>query len=216
MENFKLTFPDGSVREYPKGTTGKEVAQKISQGLAREALAVEVNGQVWDLARPITDDATFKVLKWDDDGGKSTYWHSSAHLMAEAVESLFPGTKFGIGPSIDTGYYYDLDMGDHTLSPDDLGKIEEKMYELAKRDVPYVRREMKWEDAVEYFKVKGDQYKLELLEGLKGQTITFYESGNFTDLCYGPHLPSTGRIKAIKLLSVAGAYWRGNEKNKML
>ncbi|MFI5252470.1 MAG: threonine--tRNA ligase [Bacteroidota bacterium] len=216
MDKIKLTFPDNSVREFDKGVTGKEVAQSISYGLAREALAVEVNGEVWDLSRKISNDASFKVLKWDDPGGKSAYWHSSAHLMAEAVESLFPGTKFGIGPSIDEGYYYDLDMGGHSLSPEDLQKIEDRMYEFAKRDVPYVRHEKSWNDAVDYFNKKGDQYKLELLQDLKDQTITFYEHGNFVDLCYGPHIPSTGKIKAIKLLSVAGAYWRGSEKNKML
>lgn len=216
MDQIKLTFPDGSVHEYARGAMGKEIAQKISQGLAREALAVEVNGEVWDLTRPIIGDAKFKVLKWEDVGGKNAYWHSSAHLMAEAVEALFPGTKFGIGPAIDAGYYYDLDMGEHTLSPEDLEKIEQKMYELAKRDDPFVRSEKSWDDAFAYFNQKADPYKLELLDGLKGQTITFYKSGDFVDLCYGPHIPSTGRIKAIKLLSVAGAYWRGSEKNKML
>jgi threonyl-tRNA synthetase len=216
MDKIKLTFPDGTIREYDKGVTGKEVAQGISQGLAREALAVEVNGQVWDLARNINNDATFKVLKWDDDGGKHAYWHSSAHLMAEAIESLYPGTKFAIGPAIETGFYYDIDMADHSLSPDELAKIEERMYEFAKRDVPYVRQEKSWDEAVAYFKQKGDQYKLELLDELKGKQITFYEHGNYVDLCMGPHIPSTGRIKAIKLLSLAGAYWRGSEKNKML
>jgi threonyl-tRNA synthetase len=216
MDKIKLTFPDGTIREIDKGVTGKEVAQGISQGLAREALAVEVNGEVWDLERKINNDATFKILKWDDDGGKHAYWHSSAHLMAEAIESLYPGTKFAIGPAIDTGFYYDIDMSDHSLSPEELTKIEERMYEFAKRDVPYVRQEKSWEDAVAYFKKKGDQYKLELLNELKGKPITFYEHGNFTDLCMGPHIPSTGHIKAIKLLSLAGAYWRGNEKNKML
>ncbi|MCI0558617.1 MAG: hypothetical protein MN733_08985, partial [Nitrososphaera sp.] len=192
------------------------IAESISKGLAREALAVEVNGEVWDLSRGILSDASLKILKWDSDGGKYAYWHSSAHLMAEAIEALYPGTKFGIGPPIETGFYYDIDFGDHNLTPEDLAKIETKMYELAARDVPYIREEKKWEDAVAYFKKKGDPYKLELLEELKGQTITFYQQGNFTDLCYGPHIPSTGRIKAIKLLSVAGAYWRGSEKNKML
>jgi threonyl-tRNA synthetase len=216
MDKIKLTFPDGSVREYDKGITGKDIAQSISQGLAREALAVEVNGAVLDLSRKINNDGSFKILKWDDEGGKHAYWHSSAHLMAEAIESLYPGTKFAIGPAIDTGFYYDIDMSDHSLSPDDLTKIEERMHEFAKRDVPYVRHEKSWDDAVAYFKKKGDQYKLELLDELKGEQITFYEHGNFVDLCMGPHIPSTGRIKAIKLLSLAGAYWRGNEKNKML
>jgi threonyl-tRNA synthetase len=216
MAKINLTFPDGSIREFDNSVTGYDVAKSISNGLAREALAVEFSGEVWDLSRPLGRDGTLKILKWQDAGGKYAYWHSSAHLMAEAVEALFPGTKFGIGPPIDHGFYYDIDMGDHTLSPDDLSKIEEKMLEFAKRDVPYVREEKSWDDAVAYFKKKADPYKLELLEGLKGQTISFYQQGNFVDLCYGPHIPSTGRIKTAKLLSVAGAYWRGDEKNKML
>lgn len=216
MATIKLTFPDGTVREFTQGATGLEVANSISRGLAREALAVEINGEVRDLSRPIDVDSTVRILKWQDPGGKFAYWHSSAHLMAEAIEALFPGTKFGIGPPIEQGFYYDIDMGDHHISPEDLERIEKKMLECSQRDVPFVREEKRWEDAVEYFRKKGDPYKLELLEGLKGQTITFYSQGNFTDLCYGPHLPSTGRIKAIKLLSVAGAYWRGDEKNKML
>lgn len=216
MASITITFPDGSKKQFESGITGLQIAESISKGLAREALAVEVNGEVWDLSRPITSDATLKILKWDDDGGKYAYWHSSAHLMAEAIEKLYPGTKFGIGPPIETGFYYDIDVGDHALTQEDLAKIEATMYELAARDVPYIREEKTWEDAVAYFKKKGDPYKLELLEELKGETITFYHQGNFTDLCYGPHIPSTGRIKSIKLLSVAGAYWRGNEKNKML
>jgi threonyl-tRNA synthetase len=175
-----------------------------------------VDGKVWDLFRPIPGDASIRIHTWKDDEAKRTYWHSSAHLMAEAVESLFPGTKFGIGPAIETGFYYDIDMGDHSLTADDLARIEKKMGELSGRDVPYRREVKPWEDAVAYFRTKGDQYKLELLDGLKGEEITFYHQGNFTDLCSGPHIPSTGLIKAVKLLSVAGAYWRGNEKNKML
>lgn len=216
METITITFPDGSQKAYDSGITGKQIAEGISKGLAKEALAVEVNGEVWELSRPIRQDAVLKILKWADDGGRDAYWHSSAHLMAEAIEALFPGTKFGIGPAIETGFYYDIDLGEHTLTKEDLQKIEEKMYALAERDVPYVREEKKWDDAVQYFKKKGDPYKLELLEEFKGQTISFYHQGNFTDLCYGPHIPSTGKIKAIKLLSIAGAYWRGNEKNKML
>lgn len=212
----KLTFPDGNVREFHQSVTGFEVAQSISAGLAREALAIEVNGEVWDLSRSLPSDASIKLLKWDDANGKYAFWHSSAHLMAEAVEALFPGTKFGIGPPIEEGFYYDLDINGHSLSQEDLQNIETKMYDLAKLDSSYKREEKPWDNAVEYFKQKGDQYKLELLDELKGQTITFYHSGKFTDLCYGPHLPSTGKIKAIKLLSVAGAYWRGSEKNKML
>ncbi|MEX1138610.1 MAG: threonine--tRNA ligase [Bacteroidota bacterium] len=216
MSKIQITFPDGSCKEFESGATGLEIARGISQGLAKEALAVEVNGEVWDLDRPITVNAGLKILKWADDGGKYAYWHSSAHLMAEAIESLFPGTRFGIGPPIEAGFYYDIDLGDHSLTEDDLAKIEKKMEELAGADVPYRREEKSWEEAVAYFRKKGDPYKLELLDDLKGQTITFYHQGNFTDLCYGPHIPSTGRIKAIKLLNVAGAYWRGSEKNKML
>ena len=216
MSKIKITFPDGTSREFEQGVTGLQIAEGISKGLAKEALAVEVNGEVRDLSRPIRADSALKILKWVDEGGQHAYWHSSAHLMAAAVEELFPGAKFGIGPAIETGYYYDLDLGDHTLVAEDLQKIEDKMRELSAKDDPYIREEKPWEDAVAYFKKKGDQYKLELLEDLKGETISFYHSGKFTDLCYGPHIPSTGRIKAIKLLSVAGAYWRGNEKNKML
>ena len=211
-----ITFPDGSARQFEQGVTGLQIAEGISKGLAREAVAVEVNGEVWDLNRAIKTDAALKILKWGDDGGKYAFWHSSAHLMAAAIEQLFPGTKFGIGPPIETGFYYDLDVGDHTLTAEDLQKIEEKMYELSAKNDPYVREEKSWDDAHAYFEKKKDPYKLELLEELKGQVITFYHSGDFTDLCYGPHLPSTGRIKAIKLLNVAGAYWRGSEKNKML
>ncbi len=216
MSKITITFPDGSTKQFDQGTTGRQIAEGISKGLAREALAVEVNGEVWDLNRKIPTDASLKILKWNDDGGKYAFWHSSAHLMAAAVESLFPGTRFGIGPPIETGFYYDIDVGDHALTGEDLQKIEEKMYQLSAKDEPYVREEKRWEDAVSYFKEKNDPYKIELLDELKGQTITFYHSGEFTDLCYGPHLPSTGCIKAIKLLSVAGAYWRGSEKNKML
>lgn len=216
MTKIKITFPDGNTQEYENGITGNEIAKRISAGLHRDALAIEVNGEVWDLSRKIENNASVKILKWQDTGGKSAYWHSSAHLMAEAVEALFPGTKFGIGPSIDEGFYYDIDLGDYTLSPDDLVKIEQVMYEIAKKNTPYVREEKSWEDAVSYFGQKNDPYKLELLEEFKGQQISLYQHGNFTDLCAGPHIPSTGRIKAIKLLSVAGAYWRGSEKNKML
>jgi len=211
-----IRFPDGSVKQFPSGVTGMEIARGISPRLAKAALSIEVNGEIRDLARPIVVASSVRILKWEDGGGKLAYWHSSAHLMAEAVEAIFPGTKFGIGPPIENGFYYDIDMGDHRLTPGDLEAIEKRMGELATRDVPYSRREISWDEAVAYFSEKNDPYKLELLEGLKGQTITFYRQGNFTDLCYGPHIPSTGRIKAIKLLSVAGAYWRGDEKNKML
>jgi threonyl-tRNA synthetase len=216
MASITITFPDGNTRSYERGVTGNEIATSISKGLAREALAISVNGEVHDLARPILEDASVSILKWKDEGGKHAYWHSSAHLMAEAVEGLFPGARFGVGPPIENGFYYDLDLGDRTLAAEDLAKIEARMYELAERDVPFVREEKQWEDAVSYFRTKGDPYKLELLDDLKGEQISLYHSGEFTDLCYGPHIPSTGRIKAIKLLSVAGAYWRGNEKNRML
>ena len=216
MDTIRITLPDGSIREFPSGVTGKEIAAGIGRGLARDALAISVNGETWDLTRPIEGDASIRIHTWKDDEAKRTYWHSSAHLMAEAVESLFPGTKFGIGPAVDAGFYYDIDMGDHSLTADDLVRIEKKMAELSSRDVPYLREVKAWDDAVAYFRKKGDQYKLELLDGLKGEEITFYHQGNFTDLCFGPHIPSTGLIKAVKLLSVAGAYWRGNEKNKML
>ncbi len=216
MSQINITLPDGSVRPFESGVTGLQIAEGISKGLAREALAVLVNGDTWDLARPIPNDADVRILTWKDEQGKRAYWHSSAHLMAEAIESLFPGAKFGIGPAIETGFYYDLDLGEHSLTADDLAKIEQRMREFAQRDSPYKREYRDWKSAVEYFEQKGDQYKIELLEGLRDQAITFYHSGTFTDLCAGPHIPSTGRIKAIKLLSVAGAYWRGNEKNKML
>jgi threonyl-tRNA synthetase len=216
MKKITITFPDGSRKEFDSGSTGGQIAETISRGLAKKALSVSVNGEVWDLARPITEDATVKILTWENPEGKSTYWHSSAHLMAEAVETLFPGTKFGIGPAIENGFYYDIDMGDHSLTNEDLAAIESKMVEFANRDVPYKREEVSWENAVEYFTKKGDQYKLELLDEFKEQKISMYHHGNFTDLCYGPHLPSTGKIKFIKLMSIAGAYWRGNEKNKML
>lgn len=216
MNSLLITFPDGTTRSFERGVTGQKIAEGISAGLAREVLAVSVNGQTWDLSRPIESDASIRLFKWTDDEGKRTYWHSSAHLMAEAIEAMFPGTKFGIGPPIENGFYYDIDMGDHSLTGEDLAKLEVKMEELAKRDVPYRREVKSWDEAVSYFKRKSDPYKLELLDGLKGEQITFYHQGDFTDLCFGPHIPSTGRIKAIKLLSVAGAYWRGSEKNKML
>ncbi len=213
---INISFPDGSTKQFDLGISGIEIAKSISNGLAREALCIEFNGEVRDLSRRIEHDALIKILKWQDVGGKKAYWHSSAHLMAEAIEALFTGTKFGIGPAIEQGFYYDIDMNEHTLSPDDLAKIEEKMNELSKRDVPFIREEKSWEEAFAFFTKKKDSYKLELLDELKGKTITLYHHGNFTDLCSGPHIPSTGRIKAIKLLSAAGAYWRGSEKNKML
>jgi threonyl-tRNA synthetase len=211
-----ITLPDGSVREYAEGTTAADVARSISEGLARKVLAAEVNGEVRDITRPINSDATLRLLTWDDRGAKSTFWHSSAHLMAEALEALYPGVKFGIGPSIENGFYYDIDLGDRTISDEDLANIENKMKELAKTNSSYKREDVPKDKAVAYFAEKGDQYKLELLEGLSDGSITFYTQGSFTDLCRGPHIPNTGFIKAIKLTNIAGAYWRGNEKNKML
>jgi threonyl-tRNA synthetase len=196
--------------------TGAEIARSISEGLARVALAIEVDGEIRDLSRPIENDASIRILTWNDPEGKSVYWHSSAHLMAEALESMYPGVKFGIGPPIEHGFYYDVDLGDNELSGDDLDDITTKMRELAKRDVPYERSEVSKADALEYFQEKGDEYKLELIEELEDGSITFYEQGDFTDLCRGPHVPSTGKIKYPKVLSLAGAYWRGDENRKQL
>lgn len=214
--NVKISLPDGSVREYPQGVKGSEIASSISEGLARVALAIEVNGEVRDLARPIDQDASVKILTWNDKGGKSTFWHSSAHLLAEALEALYPGVKFGIGPAIDNGFYYDVDLGDRPFGEEDLAAIEAKMKELAKKESIYSRKDVSKAEALDFFTKKGDEYKIELITDLKDGSITFYEQGNFTDLCKGPHIPNTGFIKAVKLLNVAGAYWRGNEKNKML
>jgi threonyl-tRNA synthetase len=214
MINIKL--PDNSVRQYQQGVTGLEIAASISEGLARNVLAVKVNNEVWDLNRPIESDAAVQLLTWNDAEGKATYWHSSAHLMAEALEALYPGVKFGIGPAIENGFYYDIDLGDKQLSQDDFPAIEKKMLELARNKSEYVRRPVPKAEAIEYFKNKGDQYKLDLLEGLEDGSITFYSQGNFVDLCRGPHIPNTGFIKAAKLMNVAGAYWRGDEKREQL
>jgi threonyl-tRNA synthetase len=213
---INITLPDGSVRNYQKGTTALEVAQSISEGLARNVLAAKINGEVMDATRPILSDAKLILLTINDPEGKSTLWHSSAHLMAEALEELYPGTKFGIGPPIDSGFYYDIDLGGKTISQDDFKAIEDKMLELARKSSAYVRKEVSKADAIAYFKEKNDPYKLELLENLEDGNITFYEQGNFTDLCRGPHIPNTGFIKAAKVMNIAGAYWRGDEKNKML
>ncbi len=213
---IKITLPDGSVREYSEGTSAYDVAASISQGLAKAVVAAEVNNEVWDLTRPINSDASLKLLKFEDEGGKKTFWHSSAHLMAEAVETLFPGVKFWVGPPLDNGYYYDIDMGGQTLIEADLERIEKLMLELAKQDNKFERSEKPKAEAVKYFTEKGDEYKLDLLSGLADGEITFYKQGNFTDLCRGPHIPSTGYIKAIKLLNIAGAYWKGDSNNKQL
>jgi threonyl-tRNA synthetase len=212
-----ITLPDGAVREYPEGVTALDIAKSISEGLARKVLAAEVNGAVWDATRPIAQDAHLRLLTWDDKNGKSTFWHSSAHLMAEALEELFPGTKFGIGPAIENGgFYYDVDLGGRTISEEDLKQLEVRMKELAAQKNAYQRKEVSKANAIRYFEEKQDPYKLELLQDLEDGSITFYTQGGFTDLCRGPHIPDTGFIKAIKLTNIAGAYWRGNEKNKML
>lgn len=213
---IKITLPDGAVREYEKGTTAMQVALSISEGLARNVLAAKVNGEVWDASRAINEDSTLSLLTWNDADGKATYWHSSAHLMAEALEAIYPGTKFGIGPAIENGFYYDIDLGGKVLMSDDFKKIEDKMLELAQQKNKYQRSEVSKNDAINYFTEKQDEYKLDLLKDLEDGSITFYQQGNFTDLCRGPHIPDTGFIKAVKIMNIAGAYWRGDEKNKML
>ncbi len=213
---INITLPDGSVREFSKGVTGMDIARNISERLAKEVLSITVNGEVWDLTRPITTDSAIKLHKWDDEQGKHAFWHSSAHLMAEALESLYPGIKLGIGPSIENGFYYDIDFDGHSISDSDLPKIEEKMMEFVREKQEITRREVSKEEALKTYTQKGDPYKVELISDLEDGTISFYSQGTFTDLCRGPHLPDTSYIKAIKLLSIAGAYWRGNEKNKQL
>ena len=213
---INVTFPDGSVRQYNKGVTGLEIAQGISSRLAQEVLAVSVNDKVYDLQRPINEDCTIKLHKWEDQEAKQTFWHSSSHLMAEALQSLFPGIKFGIGPSIETGFYYDVDLGDKTITEADLKKIEDKMIELARQKEVFVRKDITKAEAMATYTEKGDEYKCDLIKDLEDGTITFYTNGSFTDLCRGPHIVDTSVIKAVKLTSIAGAYWRGNEKNKML
>lgn len=213
---INISFPDGAVRQYESGVTALDIAKSISEGLARKVLAASVNGQVWDATRPINSDASLKLLTWNDPDGQNTFWHSSAHLMAEAVESMFPGVKFWVGPALDKGFYYDMDLGDRKITEEDLAALEKKMNELAKQSNKYIRKEMPKAEAVAYFTEKGDEYKLDLLQNLNDGEITFYSQGGFTDLCRGPHIPDTGFIKAIKLTNVSGAYWKGDEKNKML
>jgi len=213
---IKITFPDGNEREYKKGSTPLEIAQSISEGLARNVLAATVNDEKWDPTRPINENADLMLHTWKDEEGKYAFWHSSAHLLAEALESLYPGVKFGIGPPIENGFYYDVDMGDRILSSDDFEAIEGKMKELAQQKNSFTRQEVSKADALAYFSDKGDEYKIELINDLEDGTITFYTQGNFTDLCRGPHIPHTGTIKAIKIMSLAGAYWRGDETRKQL
>ncbi len=212
----QIQFPDGAVRSYEKGITALGIAKSISEGLAKKVLAASINGEVWDATRPINNDAALKLLTWDDQDGKSTFWHSSAHLLAEAVEMQFPGAKFWVGPALDKGFYYDIDLGGKTIKEEDVILLEKKMNELAKQANAYIRKEMSKAEAVAYFEEKGDEYKLDLLSGLEDGTITFYTQGGFTDLCRGPHIPNTGAIKAIKITNIAGAFWKGDEKNKML
>ena len=213
---IKITLPDGSVREYEKATTSMDIAKSISEGLARNVLAAKINNEVWDASRPINSDSTLSLLTWNDPLGKETMWHSSAHLMAEALESLYPGVKFWVGPPLENGFYYDVDLEGQTITPADFEKIEQKMLELARQNNTFIRKEISKTDAVNYFEEKNDNYKLDLLERLEDGNITLYTQGNFTDLCRGPHIPNTGFIKAVKILNIAGAYWKGDEKNKML
>ncbi len=213
---INVTLPDGSIKQYPKGTTAMDIAKGISEGLARNVLAAKINEEVWDSFRPLNHDCSLKLLTWDDKEGKSTFWHSSAHIMAEALEAIYPGVKLGIGPAIENGFYYDVDFGDRAFTADQLPAIEAKIQELAHADKAFSRQNISKQEAIDYFTKKGDPYKLELLDGLQDGQITLYHQGNFTDLCRGPHMPSTGKIKAVKLLNIAGAYWRGDEKNKQL
>ena len=212
----QIQFPDGAVRSYEKGITALGIAKSISEGLAKKVLAASINGEVWDATRPIHQDAALKLLTWDDADGKNTFWHSSAHLLAEAVEMQFPGAKFWVGPALEKGFYYDIDLGDKTIKEEDVVVLEQKMNELAKKANDYIRKEMSKPEAVAYFTEKGDEYKLDLLSGLEDGTITFYTQGGFTDLCRGPHIPNTSAIKAIIITNIAGAFWKGDEKNKML
>jgi threonyl-tRNA synthetase len=212
----QIQFPDGAVRSYEKGITALGIAKSISEGLAKKVLAASVNGEVWDATRPIIADAALKLLTWDDNEGKNTFWHSSAHLLAEAVEMQFPGAKFWVGPALDKGFYYDIDLGGKSIKEEDVILLEKKMNDLAKQANAYIRKEMSKAEAVAYFEEKGDEYKLDLLSGLEDGTITFYTQGGFTDLCRGPHIPNTAAIKAIKITNIAGAFWKGDEKNKML
>ena len=212
----QIQFPDGAVRSYEKGITALGIAKSISEGLAKKVLAASINGEVWDATRPINNDAALKLLTWDDADGKNTFWHSSAHLLAEAVEMQFPGAKFWVGPALEKGFYYDIDLGGKTIKEEDVVLLEQKMNALAKQANAYIRKEMSKPEAVAYFTEKGDEYKLDLLSGLEDGTITFYTQGGFTDLCRGPHIPNTSAIKAIKITNIAGAFWKGDEKNKML
>ncbi len=217
MSQINITFPDGNVRQYESGVTGMDIARSISEGLARNVLSAKVNGEVWDSMRPIENDATVQLLTWRDKEGKATFWHSSAHLLAEALETLYPGIKFGTGPATNNGFYYDVDPGEHTISSDDFKKIEDKMVELARQKNTYDRKDITRDEALEFFREKGDEYKIELIEKRGAdEALTLYEQGGFVDLCRGPHLPDTGKIKAVKLMNVAGAYWQGDENRQQM
>ena len=213
---IKITFPDGSVREFAKGTTAMQIAESISSRLAQEVLAASVNGEVWDLTRPINEDAAVKLFKWDDEEGKHAFWHSSAHLMAEALQELYPGIKFGIGPAVENGFYYDVDPGETVIKEADFAAIEKKMQELVAKKEEIKRQDISKADALKMFGERGEEYKVELINELEDGKNTTYTQGAFTDLCRGPHLPNTSYIKAIKITSAAGAYWRGDENRKQL
>ena len=214
---INVTLPDGTVRQYAKGITAMQIATSISEGLARNVLSAKVNGEIWDSMRPIEDDATVQLLTWNDKDGKKTFWHSTAHLMAEALEAVYPGIKFGTGPAIENGFYYDVDAGGQKISSDDFKKIEDKMVELARQKNEYVRKDISRKDALKYFEEKGDEYKIELIEKRgEDEALTLYQQGNFVDLCRGPHLPNTGKIKAVKLMKVGGAFWQGDENRQQL
>lgn len=215
-QKITITLPDGSSREYTAGTSGQQIAESISSGLARVALSITVNGDIWDLSRPIPSNATISINTWDSEDGQYTFWHSSAHLLAEAVQELYPDAKFGIGPPIESGFYYDIDFGDKQITQEDLAQIEKKFLELARNKSTFERKEISKNDALEFYKNRGNEYKVDLIEGLEDGDITFYTQGNFTDLCRGPHIPNSGVIKAIKLTNLAGAYWRGDVNSKQL
>ncbi len=214
---IKITFPDKSVKEYDNGISGLEIAESISRNLAADALSVAVNGEIFDLTRPIQTDVDFEIYKWEHENGKKAFWHSSAHLMAEAIELMYPGVKLWVGPAVDNGFYYDIDLPEgKSITEKDFPELEQKMLELASKKNNYIRTEVSKDEALKFYQEKGDEYKVDLISGLEDGTITFYKQGNFTDLCRGPHLPDTGYIKAVKILNIAGAYWKGDEKNKQL
>ena len=215
-DSIRITLPDNNTKEFSNGITGMSIAESISAGLARLALSITVNGELWDLDRPITEDASIQLHTWDNEEGKYTFWHSSAHLLAEAIQELFPSAKFGIGPPIENGFYYDVDFGDHTLQQEDLRALEKKFLELARQKNKFLRTSISKSDALTYYQKIGNEYKVDLIEGLEDGQITFYEQGNFTDLCRGPHVPNTGIVKAVALTSIAGAYWRGDVDSKQL